>query len=254
MVKGYLSSLEKCYGYTGNWQPNCPVRVGDWTEVELGFLPWLKGFLGIRYSNLEIAQDLHSIMTETLDGLKLKKEKRASSALSHNISLEMSGDCGAVSIKAKRRGGFFAVFQDILEVTADAQSFRDGLDKLNKTSIAAVSGVTYVKKGILIIFDQEEASVTLSGKACSLARLTDDLSSIDMDLHISCGSNGTAIFQAEPSKPLVPFLKIYIAERDKKNGFCGRASRPGRSFQIMPFSYQDFFLAYQALDRREGDR
>lgn len=254
MIKEYLSSLEKCYGYTGNWQPNCPVQVGSWADVELGFLPWLKGFLGISYANLEITQSLHGIMTETLKDVELKKEKRASFTLSHNISLNMSADCSAVSICAKKKGGFFAAFQGVQEVTADARSFRNGLDKLNKTSIAVVSGATYAQKGILIVFNQEEASLTLSGKADSLAGLTDDPSSVNMDFHVSCGCNGTAIFQAEPAKPLVPFLKIYIAEKDKKNGFSGRASRPGRNFDITPFSYQDFFHLYQAFGGQEGDR
>lgn len=252
MIKEYLSSLEKCYGYTGNWQPNCPVHVGDWTDVELGFLPWLKEFLGIKYTKLEINQNLHSIMTETINNLEIRREKRASLTLSHNISLNMSGDCSAVSIRAKKRGGFFAVFQDIQDVIAEAQSFRNELDKLNSTSIAVVSGVTYVKKGILVVFNEEEASLTLSGKAYSLAGLIDDPSSTNMDFHVSCGCDGIAIFQAEPAKPLIPFLKIYIAERDKKNGFCGRASRPGKNFDITPFSYQDFFHLYQAFGRQEG--
>lgn len=103
--------------------------------MELGFLPWLKGFLGISYTNLEINQDIHSIMTETLSDVEIKKEKRASMTLSHNVSLSMSGDCSVVSIKAKKRGGFFAIFQDVQEVIADARSFRDGLERLNKTSV-----------------------------------------------------------------------------------------------------------------------
>lgn len=70
MIKEYLNSLERCYGYTGNWQPNCPVQVGNWTDVELGFLPWLKSFLGISYTNLEINQNIHSIMTETLSDVE----------------------------------------------------------------------------------------------------------------------------------------------------------------------------------------
>ncbi|MDE6020232.1 MAG: hypothetical protein K2H01_04430 [Ruminococcus sp.] len=253
MIKEYLSSLEKCYGYTGNWQPNCPVQVGNWTDVELGFLPWLKRFLGISYANLDINQSIHSIMTETLNGVESKKEKRASLTLSHNVLLNMSGDCSAVSIKAKKRGGFFAVFQDVQEVTADAQSFRNGLDQLNKPSVAVISGVTYVKKGILVVFNQEEASLTLSGEAYSLAGLTDAPSSVKMDFHVSCGCDGTAIFQAEPTKPLVPFFKIYIAEKDKKNGFSGRASRPGRNYDITPFSYQDFFHMHKEFDEQEED-
>lgn len=245
MIKEYLSSLEKCYGYIGNWQPNCPVQVGNWTDVELGFLPWLKGFLGISYTNLEINRDIHGIMTETLNNIEIKKEKRASLTLSHNISLNMSGDCSAVSIKAKRKGGFFAIFQDIQEVTADARSFRDGLEQLSKPSVAVISGVTYVKKGLLVVFNQAEASLTLSGEAYSLAGLTDAPSSVKMDFHVSCGCDGTAIFQAEPTRPLIPFLKIYIAEKDKKNGFSGRASRPGRNYDIMPFSYLNFFHIYK---------
>ena len=254
MIREYLNSLEKCYGYTGNWQPNCPVQVGNWTDVEIGFLPWLKSFLGIRYENLEINQNIHSIMTETLSDVESKKEKRASLTLSHNVSLNMSGDCSAVNIKAKKKGGFFAVFQDVQEVTAGARSFRNGLERLNKPSVAVVSSVTYAKKGILVVFNQEEAALTLSGEAYSLAGLTDAPSSLKLDFHVSCGCEGTAIFQAEPSKPLVPFLKIYIAEKDKKNGFSGRTSRPGRNYDITPFSYQDFFHMHEALSGQEGDR
>lgn len=42
MIKEYLNSLEKNYGYTGNWQPNCSLQVGSWADVEHDFLLWLK--------------------------------------------------------------------------------------------------------------------------------------------------------------------------------------------------------------------
>lgn len=240
MIREYLSSLEKYYGYTGNWQPNCPVHVGDWADVELGFLPWLKEFLGISYKSLEINKNLHSVMTGSLGDLEIKKEKRASMTLSHNVAIEMSESCQAVNIKAQKKGGFFAVFQGMHEYSAEPVSFKDKLYNLDKTSVAVVSGVTYVKKGILIVFNKNTASLTLAGGS-SLEALMDKPSSINMDFDISYECEGIAVYQAEPERPLIPFLKIYIAEQDKQSGFHGQSSHPKNNYDIIPFSYNDFF-------------
>lgn len=245
MVREYLRNLEKNYGYTGNWQPNSPIDVGNWSDVELGFLPWLKQFLGISYQNIEINKNLHSVMTGSLDGIAVQKEKRAPMTLSYKISMSMSESCHGVRITAQKKGGFYAAFQDMQEVSADPVSFRDKLDGLDKDSVAIVSGVTYVKKGILIVFAQEAASLTLSGNFSSLMELLDKQPVLNTDFQISCESEGIAAFQAEPGKPLIPFMKIYIAERDKQRGFCGRSARPGRNYDITPFSYDTFFDLYQ---------
>ncbi|MBR1390423.1 MAG: hypothetical protein IJ567_03095 [Lachnospiraceae bacterium] len=244
MIREYLSSLEKNYGYIGNWQPDCPIQVGNWADVELGFLPWLKDCLGISNKHLEINKNLHSVMSGKLENIEVKKEKRTALTLSHNVSISMSESCGTVSIKAKKAGGFFAVFQDVHEINAEPVSFRDNLEKLHKTSVAVVSGVTYVKKGTLVIFNQETASIQLAGSSSSLAALLDNKIGINMDFDISYECAGLAMYQAESGKPLVPFLKLYIAEQDKQNGFRGQAARRGRNYDIMPFSYQDFFEAY----------
>lgn len=243
MIREYLSSLEKCYGYTGNWQPNCPVHVGDWADVELGFLPWLKEFLGISYKSLEINKNLHSIMIGSLGDLEVKKEKRAPMTLSNNVSIEMSESCRAVSIKAQKKGGFFAAFQDVQEYNAEPVSFRDRLHNLDKTSVAIVSGVTYAKKGILIVFNKNTASLTLSGDS-SLEALMDNPSLIKMDFDISYECEGIAVYQAEPAKPLIPFLKLYIAEQDKQSGFNGHFLHLENKYDIIPFSYADFFNQY----------
>lgn len=140
MVGQYLKTLEKYYGYTGNWQPNESVQVGDWADVELGFLPWLKEFLGIGDQTQIISKNLHSVMAGTLGDIEVKEEKRASVTLSHNVSISMSESCQAVSVKAQKKGGFFAVFQNMYETNAESASFRDKLDTLDKTSVAVVSG------------------------------------------------------------------------------------------------------------------
>lgn len=243
MIKEYLNALEKNYGYTGNWQPNCPIHVGDWADVELGFLPWLKEFLGISHKGLEINRNLHSVMSSSLGDLDVKKEKRASLTLSHNVSINMSESSQAVHIKAQKKGGFFAVFQDIQEYSAEPESFKGKLQNLNTTSAAIVSGVTYVKKGILIVFNKNTAALTLSGGS-SLEALMGKPASINMDFDISYECEGIAVYQAEPAKPLIPFLKIYIAEQDKQNGFDGHSSQFKNNYDIMPFSYNDFFKPY----------
>lgn len=252
MIGEYLKSLEKEYGYTGNWQPNCPIQVGNWADVELGFLPWLKEFLGISYKCLQINQDLHSVMAGVLDGIDVKKEKRAPFSLCYGASWSMSASCDAVNIKSEKKGGFFAIFQGIKEINAEPKSFRDKLETLDKTSVAVVSGLTYVKKGILIIFTQEASSLTLSGKSSSFAGLLDDPGAIDMNFNVSYENEGAAVYRAEPDKPLVPFFKIYIAEKDKQSGFCGYSARPGRNYDIMPFSYGEFFNLYQGFGVQGG--
>lgn len=243
MIKEYLSSLEKNYGYTGNWQPNSPVEVGSWTDIELGFLPWLKQLVGIRYKSLEIDKNLHSIISGSLGNLDLKKEKRAPVTLSHNVSIDINGTGQPVSIKAQKKGGFFAVFQDIYEQKADPTLFRCELDKLNRTSIAVVSGVTYVKKGILVVFNKNMASFSLS-KGFSLDAWTDNPSLIDLDFNVSSNNEGLVVYQAESSRPLIPFIDIYIAERAKQKGFDGRFLQTESSYDITRFSYTDFFGQY----------
>ncbi len=251
MIREYLTSLEKNYGYVGNWQPNCLLQIGDWSDVELGFLPWLKGFLGISYKNLEISKNLHSVMVNNLGNIRVIKEKRASFSLAQNVSFQMSESCNVVSIVAQKRGGFFAAFEDIQEFTADSASFRENLESLNKTAIAIVSGVTYVKKGILAVFSQESAALTLPVNTSLLSELMNNPSLINMDCKVSCESAGMAIYQAEPTKPIIPFLKIYIAEQDKKSQFGGRFARLGRNYDIMPFSYRDFFELYKNFNIHE---
>lgn len=242
MIREYLSSLEKCYGYTGNWQPNSLVHVGDWADVELGFLPWLKGFLGISYKSLEINKNLHSVMRGSLGDLDVKKEKRASMMLSHDVSIGAAESGRAVSIKAQKKGGFFAVFQEVQEYGAQPAAFRDKLRELNKTSVAVVAGATYVKKGFLVVFNRNTASLTLSGGS-SLDVLIKEPSLMNLDFDISYECEGIAVYQAEPSRPLIPFLKIYIAEREKHNGFDGRLAVASEDYGIAPFSYNDFFRA-----------
>lgn len=240
MIKEYLSSLEKYYGYTGNWQPNSPVHVGDWADVERGFLPWLKGFLGISYKSLEINKDLHSIMVGSLGDLEIKKEKRASMFLSRHVTIDVSESSQLISIKAQKKGGFFAVFQDVYEYNAEPEAFRNNMYKLNKSSVAIVAGVTYVKKGILIVFNQNTSSITLSGDS-SLNVLMDNPTLAKLDLNISYEGGGAAVYQAEPSKPLIPFLKLYIAEQEKQSGFDGSSLHSGNNYDLIPFSFTKFF-------------
>ena len=243
MIKEYLNSLEKNYGYTGNWQPNCSLQVGNWADVELGFLPWLKELVGIHFKSLEINENLHSIMAGSLGDLNLKKEKMAPMTLYHNVSINAGGSCQPVSIKAQKKGGFFAVFQDIYAQRADPVLFKDKLEKLNKTSIAVVSGVMSVKKGFLVVFNKNSASITLSGD-CSLDTLINHPAALHSNLDISYNTDGVVMFQAEPAKPLMPFVTIHIAEHEKQSGFDGHSSLSEGGYDIAPFSYTDFFSQF----------
>lgn len=240
MIKEYLSSLEKCYGYTGNWQPNCPIAVGKWADVELGILPWLKELLGTGCKSREINKNLHSIMSGSLEGLRIKQEKRASITLSHNVSMDISESSNTVCISAQKKGGFFALLQDVQEEIAESASFKEQLQQLDKTSVAVVAGITRAKKGILIVFNKKAASLSLEGGMIQEA-LSGKLALSSTEFRISSECQGIAVFQAEPSRPLIPFVKIYIAERETQSGFDGRKVHLDENYEIMPFSYADLF-------------
>jgi len=249
MRKEYFSSLEEIYGFTGNWEPSDSVQVGDWTDVEYGFLPWLKETVGITSKELEISKKLHGIVKGSLAQLDVKIKKKAPLFMSYNVSVEAGVSGAPVSIKAKKKGGFFAVFQDIYEESADPVSFRDRLKELNRTSIAIVSGVTRVKKGILVIFSHNAASISLPINF-SLDAIQNDPAAINLDFALSCQSEGILAFQAEPQKQLFPFVKIHIAEREKQSRFDGSFVREGNSlcsennYSIEPFSYTKFLKRF----------
>lgn len=245
MRKEYFSSLEEIYGFTGNWAPSDDVQVGDWTDVEYGFIPWLKETAGIITREMEISKKLHGIMKGSLGQLDVKVIKKAPLFMSYNVSVEAGVSGAPISIKAQKKGGFFAIFQDIYEESADPVSFKDKLNELNKTSIAIVSGVTRVKKGILVIFSHNAASISLPINF-SLDALQNAPAAINLDFVLSHQSEGVLAFQAEPQKQLIPFVKIHIAEREKQSRFDGSFVRDGNSscsennYSIEPFSYTNF--------------
>lgn len=259
MLKEYFSSLEDTYGFTGNWEPSESVQVGDWVDVKSGFLPWLKNAVGIENATEDLNRSLHNIMKNSLSGVATKRKKKAPMLLYHDVSVEVGVSGGPASIKALKKGGFFAIFQDVYEVSADPESFKNGLSKVDKTSIAIVSGITYVNKGILVVFSHDAASITLPIKG-SLETMLNDPALIDLDFALSYQSEGVIAFQAEPGKELYPFVKIHTVGKKQEiqrnlrrsamrrtammpQGNIAQAFSSPRledDYVIEPFSYTDF--------------
>lgn len=266
MRKEYFKALEGKYGYTANWAPNEDVQIGAWTDIESGFIPWINRVRKNNTPEMEINDGLHNVMRGVLEEVTTKKKKLAPMFMSHQVSMDAGISGGPASIKAKKAGGFFAVLQDIYEISAEPASFQEKLQELNKTSVALISSVTYVKKGIIVIFSEDTASFTLP-IGFSLDTMINKPGEVDLDVAFSYTSEGMIAYKAEPGKKLTPFVKIHVVNsighktpaapsRKGKSpiptmsyvmgpqDFVNSAPRfvkPTETYDIQPFSYTDFF-------------
>lgn len=241
MRKEYFNSLEQEYGYTANWAPNESVAVGDWTNIATGFKPWLNRVRTNTTLDMEINDGIHNVMRGSLEKVATKRRKLAPLCMSHQISIDagISGD--PAKIRATKAGGFFAIFQDLYEISAKPSSFKEKIHELDETYVAIISSVTYVSKGVLVIFSKDTASFTLPiGFDYSLDKMKKEpnLINLDFDFDLSCTSEGVIAFKAESDKMLAPFVKIEQIELHRE--LTGRALRQGRNPAVRKSASKNF--------------
>ena len=274
MRKEYFKALTNEYGYTANWAPSESVEVGDWTNLEAGFKPWLNRVLNNTTLDMEINDGLHNVMRCSLEKVAKTERKLAPMCLSYQVSIDAGISGGPAKIRATKAGGFFAIFQDIHEISAKPSSFQEKIHELDEEYVAIISSVTCVSKGFLVIFNEDTASFTLPiGFDYSLEQMLHkpDLINLDFDFKASYTNAGVIAFQAQSDKMLIPFVKIAKVKphgeltgralRQERNPALkksaprkshpmapqGVANRAPRSVQltekydIQPFSYTDFF-------------
>lgn len=262
MIKEYCKFMAKEYKYTANWKPYEGIKVGDWTKLETGFRPWLDKVA----LDSEIIDDLKSVMRGSLDTIMTTKSKLPPMCLSHKVSIDAGISGGPVKISATKEGGFFAIFQDIQQISAKPSSFQEKIRELDEEYVAIISSVTKVSKGLLVIFSESKASFTLPAEFnFSLDKMHHELNSINLnfDISIAYSDAGVSVFQAEPGRELIPFVVIERVKphevRDLRRGRnpepkmsyslapqsvvkrAPRSVKPTEKYDIQPFSYTDFF-------------
>lgn len=264
MRQEYFSSLQKHFGYTANWAPNEDVHVGDWTDIKSGFLPWLNRVIGKSSIEIEINEGLRSVMKGSLGEIHTEDKEVGPMFLSYNVSMDAGISAGAASIKAKKAGGFFAILQDVHVVSAEPAAFQKKLRKLNKTSVAIVTSVTYAKQGLLVVFSEDTASFTFP-MGISLDEIINKPGVIDLSFASSYTGNGVAAYKSENDKNLTPFIRIHIEEREEQRKSAVHTAHRGRNlvpemsysiadltrqphfghsiekYVMKPFSYTEFF-------------
>ena len=211
MRKEYFEAMTNEYGYTANWKPNESVAVGDWTNIATGFKPWLNRVLANTTLDMEINDGLHNVMRGSLGKVAKTNRKLAPMCLSYQVSIYAGISGGPAQIRATKAGGFFAIFQDIHEISAKPSSFQEKIRELDEAYVAIISSVTCVSKGFIVIFNEDTASFTLPiGFDYSLEQMLHVPGSInlDFDFNVSYNDAGVIAFRAESDKMLTPFVKI----------------------------------------------
>ena len=268
MLKEYFQNLAE-RDYTANWKPNEGVKVGEWTNIATGFIPWFNRIVDNTALAIEINKGLHSVMKGSLKKIYTETRELAPMCMYHQVSVDVGISGGPAKIKAQKAGGYFAIFQDLYEISAKPASFQKKIQELDEAYVAIISSVTHVRKGLLVIFDEDTASFTLPiGFDYSLEQMHHEPGAInlDFDFNISSSNAGVMVYQAKPDKMLTPFVKIeqtvptggltsrvsrqrkasvptmsYVMGPQDFADSAPRSVQPTEKYVLKPFSYTDFF-------------
>lgn len=242
MVREYLTTLEKEYNYTGNWQPDRPVKIGSCIPLETSFIEWLKNILGIRGRVEKVNESLQQLDITQINHITTRRTKRSPIQLEHEVKTQLSVQNNAIQVEAAAcsDNGFLILLDRVWDVTLSKSTINETLKDI-KDSCAIVAGVTYAE-GLISVFRDEKSSLTLSGPQIMLPKEFSELRAASLNVTHEC--NGAILFRSTPQTPLVPFLNLLIVE---KVHHCGLKGMPDKQITLncSPFSYMDFINCYE---------